>query len=196
MKGEIRFKEGRIYIKTPYDATGQTQSELKKKGCRWNPELKEWWTENKEIVHLFPGASILIPPPPIKYTEPPLEETFLEKESQEKIIIPEIKGGEIELRHYQEEAVAWLLFRKSAILADDMGLGKTLEAIVSAKILAEEKGIEKILVVAPISLIEGWKRTASWVDLSIDCFSQHHAKIPAPFLESYYYVGIYLLGKS
>lgn len=114
-------------------------------------------------------------------------------EEEEEIKFPLIKGGEITLRAYQETAVRWLIdhskyshkvSHQGGILADDMGLGKTLEALVAAKILKDKYGV-KILVVSPVSLIEGWKRSASWVNLDMEIVSNHHSKIPAPLDEPY-----------
>ena len=58
---------------------------------------------------------------------------------------------------HQEEAVKFLTSRKKAILAHDMGFGKTISAIVAAL----EGRYEHILIVAPSSVKETWKRELS-----------------------------------
>lgn len=55
---------------------------------------------------------------------------------------------------HQEEAVKFLTSKKKAILAHDMGFGKTIAAIVSAL----EGKYEHVLIVAPSSVKETWKR--------------------------------------
>ena len=61
-----------------------------------------------------------------------------------------------ELRHYQEDGVAWLEFLAGAglgaLLADDMGLGKTLQALCALRPPA--------LVVAPTSVLPNWMQEA------------------------------------
>jgi len=58
---------------------------------------------------------------------------------------------------HQEEAVKFLTSKKKAILAHDMGFGKTIAAIVAAL----EGKYEHVLIVAPSSVKETWKRELS-----------------------------------
>jgi len=58
---------------------------------------------------------------------------------------------------HQEEAVKFLTSKKKAILAHDMGFGKTIAAIVAAL----EGKYGHILIVAPSSVKETWKRELS-----------------------------------
>jgi SNF2 family DNA or RNA helicase len=44
------------------------------------------------------------------------------------------------------------------LLGDDMGLGKTLEAIATAEVMARLFGVERVLVVCPVSLKHQWER--------------------------------------
>jgi hypothetical protein len=80
--------------------------------------------------------------------------------------IPEtIKEGMFLLDH-QKRGLAWLqhLYNlrsrfhvRGAILADDMGLGKTFQLLaLMAHLIETEPGIDPMLVVAPISLLENW----------------------------------------
>ena len=68
-----------------------------------------------------------------------------------------------ELRPYQREALGWLDFLREyslgGCLADDMGLGKTVQVIAHLERLRSEGRLEKpVLVVAPRSVVEHWKR--------------------------------------
>ena len=65
------------------------------------------------------------------------------------------------LRHpllpYQREGMLHLAFGERALLADDMGLGKTVQAIAACALLRRQRGIERVLVVAPASLKAEWQ---------------------------------------
>lgn len=70
-------------------------------------------------------------------------------------VLPGIKA---KLFPYQVAGVAFLAARGRALLADDMGLGKTLQAIVASTWLADQAGVQKVLVVCPASLKQQWAR--------------------------------------
>ncbi|MDZ7606954.1 MAG: DEAD/DEAH box helicase [Cyclobacteriaceae bacterium] len=63
-----------------------------------------------------------------------------------------------DLFDYQKEGVAFVLFRKAAIIADEMGLGKTLQAIAVAILKKQIFGFRKALIVCPASLKSQWKK--------------------------------------
>jgi uncharacterized Zn finger protein/superfamily II DNA or RNA helicase len=71
---------------------------------------------------------------------------------------------EAQLRPYQERGFSWLVqnidMGFGSILADDMGLGKTLQVIAVALHLKNEGRLdnEKVLVIAPTSLLINWQR--------------------------------------
>ena len=47
----------------------------------------------------------------------------------------------------------------AVLLADDMGLGKTVQASVAIARLHQEKALERVLIVAPASLLSHWRRS-------------------------------------
>ena len=59
---------------------------------------------------------------------------------------------------FQKEGVRSLVSSERLLLADDMGLGKTLQAIAAVRILCAQRVAESILVVAPASLLDQWRR--------------------------------------
>jgi superfamily II DNA or RNA helicase len=58
---------------------------------------------------------------------------------------------------YQREGMLHLAFGERALLADEMGLGKTVQAIAACELLAQRKGVERVLVVCPASLKAEWE---------------------------------------
>jgi superfamily II DNA or RNA helicase len=70
------------------------------------------------------------------------------------------------LRHYQEDGLAWMDFMRSArlggILADDMGLGKTLQALALLQSECDAGRLDRpSLVIVPTSLIDNWQSEAA-----------------------------------
>ena len=59
---------------------------------------------------------------------------------------------------YQEQGAKWLASMEHALLGDEMGLGKTIQAIGAAELMARLFGIERVLVVCPVSLKHQWER--------------------------------------
>jgi superfamily II DNA or RNA helicase len=58
---------------------------------------------------------------------------------------------------YQRDGMLHLAFGERALLADEMGLGKTIQAIAACELLAQRRGITKVLVVCPASLKAEWE---------------------------------------
>ncbi|MGD6831759.1 DEAD/DEAH box helicase [Sutcliffiella halmapala] len=70
-----------------------------------------------------------------------------------------------ELRPYQEQGAAWLLFLRKhgfgACLADDMGLGKTIQLIayfLACKELEDDPEREPVLIICPTSVLGNWQK--------------------------------------
>jgi superfamily II DNA or RNA helicase len=81
-----------------------------------------------------------------------------------------LPGIRARLFPYQSEGVAFLAARGRGLLADDMGLGKTLQAIAAASWLADNEGVQRVLVLCPASLKHQWAR-------EIEKFSSHSVQI-------------------
>ena len=77
---------------------------------------------------------------------------------------PVPRGLTADLRPYQVKGYSWLVKNLSlglgALIADDMGLGKTVQVIAALQHLKEKGELEKerVLVVAPASLLTNWQR--------------------------------------
>ncbi len=63
----------------------------------------------------------------------------------------------VPLLPYQLDGIAFAVGAGRAVLADEMGLGKTIQGIGVAEMLAEEAGIERVLVISPASLKSQWQ---------------------------------------
>ncbi len=61
------------------------------------------------------------------------------------------------LYDYQLRGAVFLACRGRSILGDDMGLGKTLQSMAAVELLVRERGIERVLVVAPASVKYQWE---------------------------------------
>jgi len=74
-------------------------------------------------------------------------------------------GGDSPLQHllraplydYQIRGALFLAGRGRAILGDDMGLGKTIQAMAAIELLAKERGVQRVLVIAPASVKYQWE---------------------------------------
>lgn len=61
------------------------------------------------------------------------------------------------LYDFQARGAVFLACRGRSILGDDMGLGKTVQTLAAVELLAHERGIRKVLVVAPASVKYQWE---------------------------------------
>ncbi len=62
----------------------------------------------------------------------------------------------VPLYPYQMRGALFLACRGRSILGDDMGLGKTVMTLAAVELLVRERGIERVLVVAPASVKYQW----------------------------------------
>ncbi len=63
----------------------------------------------------------------------------------------------VPLYDYQVRGALFLACRGRSILGDDMGLGKTIQTLAAVELLARERGIQRVLVVAPASVKYQWE---------------------------------------
>jgi hypothetical protein len=63
----------------------------------------------------------------------------------------------VSLYDYQIRGALFLACRGRSILGDDMGLGKTPQTLAAVELLARERGISRVLVVAPASVKYQWE---------------------------------------
>lgn len=128
-----------------------------------NKELKEGRFKPPKIKKAIKNGLVVKPNVDrLDYEEPSLEI------DQDDIPanLPEILLPGIRLKDHQLHGVAWLQKRwavsptacRGVLLADDMGLGKTLQLLTFlATVIKNERDIDPVLIVAPVSLLESWK---------------------------------------
>src|SRR5262245_1607969 len=80
---------------------------------------------------------------------------------REKEILADIAGVrtllKIPLYDFQARGAVFLACRARSILGDDMGLGKTAQTMAAVELLARERGVGRVLVVAPASVKYQWE---------------------------------------
>jgi len=86
------------------------------------------------------------------------------REVERQTFLDHVRGGrrsidvlKLPLYPYQVEGMLHLAFGERALLGDEMGLGKTVQAVGAAVLLKELRGVERVLVVCPVSLKAEWE---------------------------------------
>jgi SNF2 family DNA or RNA helicase len=69
----------------------------------------------------------------------------------------DLKLLSVPLYDYQTRGALFLACRGRSILGDDMGLGKTVQTLAAIELLARNRGVERVLVVAPASVKYQWE---------------------------------------
>jgi SNF2 family DNA or RNA helicase len=78
----------------------------------------------------------------------------LEREEPSPVLCDLLK---VPLYPYQMRGAVFLACRGRCVLGDDMGLGKTVQTLAAVELLARERGVERVLVVAPSSVKYQWE---------------------------------------
>src|SRR5579871_8216 len=108
-------------------------------------------------------------PEPITILSDAME--FMEREidrrelaEREEKLLKQLEAGKLKLDllkvplyPYQTRGAIFAACRGRCILGDDMGLGKTIQTMAAVELLAQERGIERVLVVAPASVKYQWE---------------------------------------
>ncbi len=86
---------------------------------------------------------------------------------REKALLADLEMGDemsplrtllkVPMYDYQLRGAIFLACRARSILGDDMGLGKTVQTMAAIEILARERGVSRVLVVAPASVKYQWE---------------------------------------
>lgn len=95
-------------------------------------------------------------------------------------------GLNANLYAYQKTGYLWMKYmlseNKGCILGDDMGLGKTLQ-VITLMLDYQNRGQTPILVVAPVSLLQNWKRECERFAPKLKVFIHHGPKRTGRYVE-------------
>ncbi len=87
-----------------------------------------------------------------------------EMATRESEMVVQLEAGTLELGllkvplySYQIRGALFAAYRGRAVLGDDMGLGKTVQTLAAVELLARERAIERVLVIAPASVKYQWE---------------------------------------
>jgi len=124
------------------------------------------WLPERSFSDLL--AAIDVVPEKVTVTTDALD--FIDREleqrtmaEREKEWLAEVDNGSsfptllnVPLYDYQLRGAIWIACRGRGILGDDMGLGKTIQALAAIELLANERGLTKVLIIAPASVKYQW----------------------------------------
>lgn len=207
----VELIDKKVIVYTPYDPSREFQSKCKSiEGYKFESSDRSWRfpVRKVELVISKLTDDRFYISPEVKDAVANLqrqreEEKALKKAiafSQSQEIIRLVQAANLDaplsngwyLREYQKTGVEWLLAHRKGgihaggILADDMGLGKSLTALCAAKAMQSLYNCV-LIVVSPVSLIEGWGRFAEIAEVTVEMFSNNYQKIPTP-LENQEYI--------
>lgn len=91
------------------------------------------------------------------------------------------------LKPFQEQGVAYLVSRQSALLADEMGLGKTVQSLAAFF----RQGFSRFLIICPASLTAQWARECNLWFPDIRTFVMPKGQKEFPLFESYIVISSY-----
>jgi len=124
----------------------------KSNGFRWNPQKREWWTNDEQKALKL-----------IQYADEETKQAFEEiknkkqraieqsKELDANINIPGPEG--VDYMPFQKAGIKYCATKRNALIADEMGLGKTIQAIG----LMNLHQSKKVLIISPASVKYNWE---------------------------------------
>ena len=130
-------------------------------------DARGWWSAGSRYDELLKALQTV--PEPVTIFSDAVE--FIDREIERRDMaereaerLRELDAGrlsldllKVPLYPYQMRGALFAACRGRSILGDDMGLGKTAQAMAAAEILVHERGIERVLVVAPASVKYQWE---------------------------------------
>jgi len=126
-------------------------------GLRWDPENKQWWTDDIErAVKLLKYVKDDDTAALLKVAKKGQEEALAaSKASTSTMKIPAPEG--LEYMPFQKAGIEYASSRPATLIADEMGLGKTIQSL---GVINLDRAIRTVLVVCPASLKLNWQREA------------------------------------
>ncbi|HXG09318.1 MAG TPA: DEAD/DEAH box helicase [Gemmataceae bacterium] len=125
----------------------------------WKPE--GWYGDLIEALETVP-EEVTIFSDAMEFIDREIERREMARREQE--LLEQFEQGRLKLDvlkaplyPYQVRGALFAAYRGRCILGDDMGLGKTVQTLAAAELLARERRIERVLVVAPASVKYQWE---------------------------------------
>ena len=127
------------------------------------------WRSGERYDHLINALAdvpehVTVPSDAMEFMTRAIERRDMARREQE--LLEKLDRGEsdpaienllaVPLYPYQLHGAMFAACRGRCILGDDMGLGKTVQTLAAVEILARERGVERVLVVAPASVKYQW----------------------------------------
>jgi SNF2 family DNA or RNA helicase len=114
---------------------------------------------------------------------------------REKQLLQQLEQGKLKLDllkvplySYQLRGALFAAYRGRCILGDDMGLGKTVQTMAAAELLARERNIERVLVVAPASVKYQWEtEIRKFTDRAVQVIEGGHKQRRALYAQPTFY---------
>ena len=142
---------------------------LKAAGCRWDPQLKRWYSERETVALKFIEVADDDARAELAGRAAEHERSLEDSRAQDADInIPAPKG--FEYMPFQKAGVAYALKRRGTLIGDEMGLGKTIEAL---GIINADPKIKSVLVICPATLKRNWQIEAFKVLVQANQFNPH-----------------------
>ncbi len=125
-------------------------------------DAKGFWNDGAAYDELIAAAQevpeqVTVLSDAMEFMDRETERRQMAKREQELLADPPADLLKVSLYDYQQRGAIFLACRGRSILGDDMGLGKTVQAMAAVELLARERGIERVLVVAPASVKYQWE---------------------------------------
>ena len=125
----------------------------KEAGFRWNPETRQWWTNDSRKAAALAAYADGAARAALTQRETALAASRATNNTEIEIPCP----GGLAYLPYQKAGIAYAAQRTNALIADEMGLGKTIQAL---GLINLKQDIRTVLVIAPKSTLLNWQREA------------------------------------
>lgn len=133
--------------------------------CRFDVFLKRGSGFNHELRCYDDALAFIAEAQDVVYRRRRLKERFsqgIDSKDFDRLL-------KIPIYPYQRHAALSAAEAGRMLLADEMGLGKTIQAIAACEIMAQEFGVQKVLIICPTSLKYQWKQEIEKFSLRSVC---------------------------
>ena len=124
---------------------------------RWNPDKKEWWTNDLEKAKTLSQYADLFANKEISKRDEIKQESLTKSRATDSMLdIPSPEG--LEYYPFQKAGIEYAINHPNVLIADEMGLGKTIQVL---GLINHQQIKDKILIICPASLKHVWLNEAN-----------------------------------